>query len=210
MLEFTYKGANAVIVSTKKAKIVADPNLAALGLKNLDVDGVVQIATENRFAITSDKAKLTIDSPGEYEVADFTIKGIAAQRSIDNDTESNGTMYRLEANDISVGVIGNIAPKLSEDQQEDLGVLDVLIIPIGGGGYTLDAVNAATIVRQVEPKVVIPIHYADSGIKYEVPQDALDLFTTELSAPVEHVDSLKLKSASTLPASLTTIVLARS
>jgi L-ascorbate metabolism protein UlaG (beta-lactamase superfamily) len=65
-------------------------------------------------------------------------------------------------------------------------------------------------VRQIDPKVVIPIHYADSALKYEVPQDSLQTFVGELGAPVETVAKYKLKSAAALPESLTIIEVTRS
>ena len=60
-------------------------------------------------------------------------------------------MYRIEAGDIRAALLGNIYEKLDEDQLEALGVIDVLIIPVGGNGYTLDPTGAAKLVRQIEP-----------------------------------------------------------
>jgi L-ascorbate metabolism protein UlaG (beta-lactamase superfamily) len=107
--------------------------------------------------------------------------------------------------------LGNVAPKVSEDQLEEIGVIDILIIPVGGNGYTLDATSAATIVRQVEPKVIIPVHYADEGLKYEVSQDNVDVFIKELAAPVEEGGTkYKVKSSSAIPQVLTVVTVARS
>ena len=80
---------------------------------------------------------------------------------------------------------------------------------MGGGGYTLDATSAVAIARQVEPKVVIPVHFADKGMKYEVPQDTLETFNRELSAPVEITSKYKVKSASSLPEAMTMIGITR-
>jgi L-ascorbate metabolism protein UlaG (beta-lactamase superfamily) len=88
-------------------------------------------------------------------------------------------------------------------------LVDVLILPVGGNGYTLDATGAATLTRSIDPKVVIPVHYAESGINYEVPQDTLETFVKELGAPVEEMPKFKLKTGAPLPAVLTTIHLTR-
>jgi L-ascorbate metabolism protein UlaG (beta-lactamase superfamily) len=112
--------------------------------------------------------------------------------------------------DVRVAVLGNIDPKLSEDQLEGIGVIDILILPVGGGGYTLDATSAASLVRQIDPKVVIPVHYADDALKYEVPQDTLETFVKELGAPVETAARYKVKAASSLPATLTVVEVTRS
>ena len=211
MFEIEYKGGNGVVLSTKKASIVADPNLSVVGLKNLPVKEAIEIATEARLAVNSADAKLIIEGPGEYGIADFDIRGVAAQRHLDTDADPKiSTMYRIEAGDIRVALVGNIYEKVGESQLEDLGIVDVLIIPVGGGGYTLDPTGAATIVRQIEPKVVIPVHYNDSALKYEVPQAEFEEFAKELGAPVEDMSKVKLKSASALPATLTVYKLERS
>jgi L-ascorbate metabolism protein UlaG (beta-lactamase superfamily) len=175
------------------------------------VKDVVEIATESRFALNSPAAKLHIEGPGEYEVGDFSIRATAAIRHIDaSDAKPLSTMYRVEIGDVRLAVLGNIESKLTEDQLESLGVIDLLILPVGGGGYTLDATSAAAMVRQIGPKAVIPVHYADSALQYEVAQDTLEVFTKELAAPVETVSKYKVKSAASIPQVLTVIELARS
>jgi L-ascorbate metabolism protein UlaG (beta-lactamase superfamily) len=119
-------------------------------------------------------------------------------------------MYRIEIGDTRIGVIGNIDEKLSDEQLEELGVIDILILPIGGGGYTLDGNAAAGLVRMISPKIVIPIHYYDQSLEYEVPQDDLKLFIAELGAPVEVMPKFKSKQASITLAPLSVIELTRS
>jgi len=211
MFEIEYKGGNTVLISTKKAVIVADPKLSVVGLKDLAIKDAVEIATEARLAINSQDAKLLIEGPGEYGVADFDIHGITAQRHLDSeDQEKASTMYRIEIGDVRLGLIGNIYENLSDDQLESLGVLDILIIPVGGNGYTLDATGAANLVRKIDPKVVIPVHYADKTLTYEVSQDDLEVFTKELGVPVEQTAKYKVKSILSIPTTLVVIELARS
>lgn len=211
MFEVEYKGGNGVVISSKKSSLVVDPKLSVVGLKDLNVKDAVELATEARFAVISDDAKLVIEGPGEYGIADFDIRGVAAQRHLDAETEPKAsTIYRIETGDIRTAVIGNIYEKLSEEQLEEVGIVDVLIIPVGGSGYTLDATGAATIVRQIDPKIVVPVHYADGALKYEVPQSDVEVFTAELGAPVEEAPKLKLKNAGALPQTLTVVKLARS
>ena len=212
MFEIEYKGGNAVVLATKSTTIAVDPKASLVGLKDVTTKDIVELGTEARFLTNHTDAKLAIEGPGEYEIGDFSLRGIAAQRHIDTDSDEKiATIYRIGIGDIHVALLGNIAPKLSEEELEGIGVVDVLIIPVGGGGYTLDATSAATIVRQIEPKAVIPVHYADSALKYEVPQDTLETFTQELGAPVEDGGSkFKVKTAASIPQTLTTIVLNRS
>ena len=102
-------------------------------------------------------------------------------------------------------MLGNIAPAITDNQLENLGVIDILIIPVGGSGYTLDATSAVNIIRQIEPKIVVPVHYADENLRYEVPQDDIQTFIHELNAHGESISKLKIKSASNIPESMTVV-----
>ena len=211
MFEIEYKGGNGVVLSTKKATLVSDPNLSVVGLKNLSVKDAIEIATEARFAVNSEDAKLIIEGPGEYGIANFDIHAVAAQRHLDAETEPKlSTIYRIDTGEIRVALIGNIYERLSEDQLEEIGIVDVVIIPVGGGGYTLDPEGATAIVRSIDPKIVVPIHYDESGVNYEVPQASFEEFAKTLGVPVEEAPKLKLKNAAALPATLTIYKLARS
>ncbi len=211
MFDIEYKGANCVVISSKKGTIITDPKLSLVGLKDLTLKDDVEVATEARFALKSLDARLFIEGPGEYGVANFDIRGIAAQRHLDTDKDPKiSTMYRVEVSDVRIAIIGNVYEKLTEEQLEELGVIDILILPVGGNGYTLDATGAASLVRSIDPKAVIPVHYADSGVKYEVAQDPLEIFVKELGAPVEETSKYKIKSAASLPQVLTVINVTRS
>lgn len=200
MFDIEYKGANAVTISTKNSSIVVDPKLSLVGLKDLSVKGAIELATESRFKLEGGE-RIAFEYPGDYEAGDFSIKGIAARRHIDDATQGmNATIYRIEVNDVRIALLGNIDPKLSDDQLEEIGVIDILILPIGGNGYTLDATSAAEIVRQNDPKVIIPVHYSDNTIKYEVPQDDFEVFAKELGMTVEEVTGkYKVKSSAAIP-----------
>jgi hypothetical protein len=211
MFDIEYKGGNGLVIATKKAEMVIDPNLATVGLKSLSTKGKVELNTEARFAVNDPETLLRIDGPGEYEISDFSVRGIAAWRHIDvEEGEKLATMYRIEIGDVRIALIGNIAAKLSENQLEEIGVVDIVILPVGGGGLTLDPSSAAAQVRSIDPKVVIPVHYADDALKYEVPQEQLEVFVKELGAPVEKIaGKYKLKGGQTLPATLTIMELSR-
>jgi L-ascorbate metabolism protein UlaG (beta-lactamase superfamily) len=210
MFDIEYKGGNGVVITTKKTTALIDPKLSVVGLKDLAVKDVLEVATEARF-INGKDAQLSVEGPGDYELGDFSIHGTSATRHLDTESDEKiATIYRVEVLGTRIALLGNIAPKLSEDQLEALGVVDILIVPVGGGGYTLDATSAASLVRQIDPKAVIPTHYADGSLAYEVPQDTLETFTKELGAPVETTSKYKIKNEASLPATLTVIEITRS
>lgn len=211
MFDIEYRGGNSVVIATKKATLVVDGKLSVAGGKDVSIKDAIQLGTEERFLVDGAGGRLTFEGPGEYEVLDFSIRGIAATRHIDtSEDKKRSTVYRIEVGDVRIALLGNIAAKLSDSQLEALGVVDIVIIPVGGGGYTLDATSAAGLVRQIDPKAVIPVHYADNTLTYEVPQDGLDVFVAELGATVETAAKLKIKSHATLPSTLTVYELTRS
>ncbi len=193
-MELQYFGADSLQIVTKKSVTVVDPSSDITTIKPDLKKATLVLATQSTLLPDLAKDVFAIDSPGEYEFADCSIKGVAAQAHIAASGNKDITMYRFTAGDVVMLVTGHINAQLSETQLEEIGMIDVLVLPVGGGGYTLDAVGAATVVRAIEPKVVIPVHYGDDGLTYEVPQQKLEEFTKELSAPVaEPLDKYKIK-----------------
>ncbi len=193
-MDLQFYGANCVSVTHKGARLVIDDNLADLGAKGILKSDDVALFTGPHS--TNQTARLTFDSPGEYEVSDISIVGIAARAHVDEENTRNATMFKLIAGELRVLVSGHIYPDLSDDQLEIVGVVDVLIVPVGGNGYTVDPVGALKLIKSVEPKLVIPTHYADKALKFPVPQQELSNALKELSMePKETVAKLKLKPA---------------
>lgn len=193
-MDIEYKGGNCIVLTTKKATIVVDAKLDELSFKNQATKATVELATQEAFMAPGGEDTLLVSGPGEYEVENISIVGIAAQAHVDAKTDPlRATMYRIASQDVSMVVVGHIYPELSEEQLEAIGVVDVLVVPVGGNGYTLDAAGALKIVKAVDPKVVIPTHYADSAAKYPVPQAELELFLKDLGAAHEETPKLKIK-----------------
>lgn len=208
-MEIEYKGALGLVIKVGQAIVVVDPRLSDVGLKDLKVKETIQLVTEPGFAVHDDE-KLFISGPGEYEIASVSIKGVAAKRHLDPEN-GRSTIYKISVGGYRVAIIGHIDEKLSEEQLEEIGIVDIVIVPVGGNGYTLDSHGAAKIVRQIDPRVVIPVHYADKAVKYEVPQGELELFIKDMgTTPRETVEKYKLKANSGLPEVLTVVEVQRS
>lgn len=194
-MEIKYFGANAIRVQTKKVGVVVDDNLSSLGQKSVTKPNDLSVYTRKQDETKLPKSVFYVDRPGEYEVMNVSIKGVSAQAHIDEPGTKNAVMYRLVINDFKIGIIGHVYPDISEEQLEALGMIDVLFIPVGGNGYTLDAIGALKIIKKIGPSIVVPTHYKDPKIKYEVPQDSIEdvrkVFSME---PVEEMEALSLKS----------------
>lgn len=193
-MEFQYYGANCIKISVKNAVFVIDDTLKQLGLKSITKPENVAMFTVEPKA--QPDARLVLTDPGEYEVSEVSIFGIAARSHIDEAGKKSATIYKMMFDDTRVCVLGHVYPDLTEDQLEEIGVVDILVIPVGGNGYTLDGVGALSLIKKIEPKIVIPTHYDDNAIKYEVPQASLeDVLKNMAMEPKEPVAKFKPKPA---------------
>jgi L-ascorbate metabolism protein UlaG (beta-lactamase superfamily)/predicted transcriptional regulator len=185
---------DCIVLTNKGSRIVIDDNLADLGAKSVIKTGDVALFTGPHGGAS--QARLSIDSPGEFEVADISIVGIPARTHIDEEGSHNATMFKLTVGDQSVLITGHIYPKLSDVQLEAIGMVDLLIVPVGGNGYTVDPVGALQLIKAIEPKLVVPTHYADAALHYPVPQQDLAHALKELAMePKETLTKLRLKPA---------------
>jgi L-ascorbate metabolism protein UlaG (beta-lactamase superfamily) len=192
-MDVQFYGANCVSLTYKGSRIIIDDNLADLGAKSVTKPDDVALYTGPHGSAAS-PARLTFDSPGEYEVSDISIAGIAARAHIDEPETLNATMFKLSTGEVSILVTGHIYPDLTADELEAIGIIDLLIVPVGGNGYTIDPVGALKLIKEIEPKIVVPTHYADPSLKYPVPQQVLPEVLKELAMePKETIAKLKLK-----------------
>lgn len=193
-MEFQYHGGNCISIQTKEARIVIDDTLKELGAR--PVVKPDDIALFSTLPQRTPDARLVIVDPGEYEVSGVSVFGIAARAHMDEAGKESAVIYKLQYGDIRIASVGHIHPDISEDELEDMGAIDILIIPVGGNGYTLDGISALSIIKKIDPKVIIPTHYEDSKISYPVPQQPLAEALKGLAMePKETVAKFKPKPA---------------
>jgi L-ascorbate metabolism protein UlaG (beta-lactamase superfamily) len=191
-VDLQFYGANCISLTHKGTRIVIDDNLAELGAKAVVKADDVALFTGSHEGKSN--ARLAFDGPGEYEVGDTSVIGIAARGHMDEAGTQKATMFKLVTGELSVLVTGHIYPELNDAQLEAIGMVDLLVVPVGGNGYTVDPVGALKLIKDIEPKLVIPTHYADKSLKYPVPQQELAAALKELAMePKETVSKLKLK-----------------
>lgn len=191
-MDLQFFGANCVVLSHKGVRLVIDDNLAELGAKSVVKADDVVLFTGTHGPVGG---RLVIDGPGEYEISDVSVLGIAVRSHLDETNQQHSaTMYKFTTADLSVVVTGHIHPDLEDSLMERIGLVDILVIPVGGNGYTLDPIGALKVIKEIEPKLVIPTHYADKALNYAVPQVELDTALHELAMePKDRVAKLRLK-----------------
>jgi L-ascorbate metabolism protein UlaG (beta-lactamase superfamily) len=140
-----------------------------------------------------------IKGPGEYEISGVLIIGIATFHDTQRgQVRGKNTVYVMEIDGVSVCHLGDLGHVLSSEQVEEIGNVDVLLLPVGGGS-TINAAVSAEVIRQLEPKAVIPMHYKTPAIKREL--DSVNVFLKEMGmGQIEPRPKLTL-SKSNLPLS---------
>jgi L-ascorbate metabolism protein UlaG (beta-lactamase superfamily) len=192
-MDIQFYGANCFTLSTKQARVVIDDNLADLGSKTATKAGDIALFTMAHGEPVQG-TKIVIDQPGEYEVSGVSIYGIAARAHIDEEGKRTATLYKLVVDDLRVLVTGHIYPDLTEKQLETIGMVDIMFVPVGGNGYTLDGVGALKLIKKVEPKLIIPTHFDTKGLQFPVPQQPLSEALKALAMePKEAPAKLRIK-----------------
>src|SRR5207248_4939263 len=118
-----------------------------------------------------------VRGPGEYEISDVLITGVASYHDNKRGQEhGRNTIYVIHIDDLVVCHLGDLGHTLQEEQLEEVADADILMIPIGGHN-TINATEAAEVISQVEPRIIIPMHYSASTGESPNP---LDKFCREM------------------------------
>ncbi|MFA5163612.1 MAG: MBL fold metallo-hydrolase [Patescibacteria group bacterium] len=174
--------------------VVTDPFSKEVGLKvpNFEAD-IVTISHDHHDHNNSSALRgqpFIIDSAGEYDVKGVMVEGIASYHD-DKEGKERGDniIYRIEMDDISIVHLGDLGQVLDNAQLERLAGTDILLIPVGGK-YTLDAKKAVEVISQIEPRLVIPMHYKTKDSKIDV--EGVDKFVKELGVAPTYEEKLKI------------------
>ena len=133
-----------------------------------------------------------LDLPGEYSIKGVSITGINSfHDKVQGAERGLNTIFAVESEGIRFCHLGDLATGLDKKQLEEVNGVDVLAIPVGGS-YSLNAKEAKAVVDQIEPKIVLPMHYKIAGVKFKL--DDEKNFCKEIGlCPKEKTAKLVLK-----------------
>jgi len=134
----------------------------------------------NKSVIMGDP--LILEGPGEIETKGIFIEGIA---------QKSNTIYLIKSEGVILCHLGNLEKKnLKEELLEKVANVDILLVPIGGHD-TINYEEAISLINQIEPKIIIPMHYALPNLKIKL--DSLDKFLKAISKKPEVSDKLVIR-----------------
>lgn len=214
-MEITWYGLSCFKLAERgMATVTTDPyNYQEVGFSPLklkaDIVTVSHDAPGHNFleaiygAQQAGRSPYIITGPGEYEVGSVFITGIQTGGQKGSDHIRN-TLYVFDFDRITVAHLGDINRPPTQAEIEAMGTVNIALVPVGGGG-SLNAARAAEVVSQLEPNIVVPMHYATPDCTVSL--DPLNKFLKEMGInDYQPLDILKINSAS-LPEETQVVVL---
>jgi L-ascorbate metabolism protein UlaG (beta-lactamase superfamily) len=155
--------------------------------------------------------KRVITGPGEFEIGGVFITGVSTRHAPDAsgkkkkaETKDSNTLYLMDFNGLTVAHLGDLDYVPTQQQIENLGAVDVALVPIGGGGG-LNASQAAEVISLLEPSIVIPMHFRTPEINLKL--DTLQKFLKEMGLSAPKTQELLKVTKADLPEETHVVVL---
>ena len=207
-MEISWLGHSCFQLRGKNVTLITDPFSPqlehSLGKINAPIVTISHNHPGHNFAGGVDGDPRIVRGPGEYEISDVLITGVASYHDNKHGQElGRNTIYVIHMDDLIVCHLGDLGHILQEEQLEEVADADVLLIPIGGQ-HTINATQAAEVISQVEHHIVIPMHYSPSiG---DVP-NPLDKFCREMGIEALNPQPKLSITRSALPAETQVVIL---
>ena len=178
--------------------VFIDPYEEKVGLKAPDEKADILLISHEHFDHNNAKAikgePFIIREPGEYELKEVFIEGIGAFHDNSQGKERGAvTMFVLHAEELRICFLSDLGQaQLTDEQLERIGTVDVALVPVGGV-FTIDGLTAKNVINQIDPKLVIPMHYKIKGLKVDLegPEKFLKAMSQEAA---ETTKKLKLQA----------------
>jgi L-ascorbate metabolism protein UlaG (beta-lactamase superfamily) len=195
-------------IGTDGVSVAMDPFDKKIGLKVPNFEADVVTVSHDHYDHNNISAlrgtPYVINTAGEYDVKGVLVEGIDSYHDSETGKErGTNIIFRIELDGIGVAHLGDLGHVLDAKQLERLDNIDILLIPVGGV-YTIDSKKAVEVVKQIEPRIIIPMHYNLPGLVE--PLAEVDNFVKELGLDVTKEDKLKITKKD-LPADTMELVL---
>jgi L-ascorbate metabolism protein UlaG (beta-lactamase superfamily) len=211
-MEISWLGHSCFQLRGKNVTLITDPFPPQLGYSLGKVSAPIVTVSHNHpshnFVEGVKGEPRIVRGPGEYEISDVLITGVASYHDGKHGEErGRNTIYVIHMDDLMICHLGDLGHTLQENQLEEVADADVLLIPIGGH-HTINATQAAEVISQVEPRIVIPMHYRTAVL--EETRDALDpldKFCREMGIETVNPQPKLTVTRNSLPAEMQVVIL---
>lgn len=213
-MEIVWFGHSCFQLRGKSVTLITDPFSPQAGLPTGDASRLGKVSASivtishdhpgHNYAVGVGGNPRVVQGPGEYEISDVLITGVASYHDNERGKQlGRNTIYIIHMDDIVICHLGDLGHTLQEEQLEEVADADVLLVPISGQ-HTINASQAAEVISQVEPRVVIPMHYAPDA---EGVPNPLDKFCREMGVEATHSQPRLAVARTTLPAEMQVVIL---
>lgn len=206
-MEITWLGHGCFRLKGKESVVVMDPCPRStgynIGRQQATIVTVSHHHPEHSYleAVT---AQRILDAPGEYEIGGVMITGVRTWHDDRRGAQRGpNIVFVVELDEVRVCHLGDLGHVPTQEQTEALSDIDVLLVPVGGHS-TIDAALASEVVSLLEPRLVVPMHYATEGSTAKL--DRLDTFIKQMGVSPSPQPKLAL-TKTTLPSETQVVVL---
>jgi L-ascorbate metabolism protein UlaG (beta-lactamase superfamily) len=171
-VEIVWLGHACFRIRGREATVVTDPCPPAsgytIGKPTADIVTISHRHDNHSYLKAVPGSPTVLDGPGEYEISDAFLTGIATYHDAKKGEDHGGNIvFIMEMEGIKVCHLGDLGHTPTAEQAEEMTGVDILFVPVGGN-TTLDGVRAAEVVSLLEAHLVVPMHYKTDAFKGEL------------------------------------------
>jgi len=208
-MEITWLGHSCFKLKGKQATVITDPFSPAIGYTlgkvMADIVTVSHPHPGHSYVQGVADEPRVLKSPGEYESGEVLTVGVHTFHDNEKGAQrGKNTVFVIDVDDVMICHLGDLGHVLTAEQVAEINGVDVLLIPVGNVS-TIDAVQAAQIVRQLEPKIVIPMHYKTEAEKKDL--ETADRFLKEMGVKEVIAQPKLLVNKSSMPLTMQVVML---
>lgn len=213
-MEIKYIAHSSFLIKAKTANIVTDPYSVEIGIKfpktEADIVTISHAHSDHNKVTNIDGSPTVFDWPGEFEVKGVSIIGVPTFHDEEKGAKRGpNVMYKFTTEGLNVLHCGDLGHLLDDKTVENVGTVDILLIPVGGV-YTVDPAKAAAIARRVDPYIIIPMHFANPKLDKKTygELESVDAFVQAFGGGTpEKLPKLSVKREDVITETATKIVL---
>jgi L-ascorbate metabolism protein UlaG (beta-lactamase superfamily) len=181
-------------IGSEGVTLATDPFDKSIGLKQPNFEADIVTVSHDHFDHNNVSAlkgdPFVVKSAGEYDFRGVMVQGVDSYHDESEGSErGKNIIYRIDMDNISVTHLGDLGHVLENKQLEVLAGTDILLIPVGGK-YTINAKKATEVISQIQPRIVIPMHYSLPNLTVDI--EGVDGFVKELGLKPTYEEKLKI------------------